>query len=189
MTQETTITVTQGGPDIADGTYPMCLTKLEGPKTIVPQKGPNAGQEVDILEWTFQTQEGIELQENSSTNTGPRSKAYAWLTALQNGAAPAPGQSFRAGDLVGRWVLGQVRRDPPETGWPKIAQLMPMPTSMAQQQFARQTGAPVAGRPDDPTPLPNAVPPQTAPAPGQFVAPAPAAPVSPIRQPQDDLPF
>lgn len=190
----TTLTITQGGPDIDDGTYPMCLMKLEGPKTIVPQSGPNAGQDIDIYDWLFQTSAGVEIPDSTSTASGPRSKMYAWLTALQNGRPPAVGQSFASEELIGRWVLGTIRRN--EAGWPKIAQLVALPAEMQQQQFAQATGAPTAA-PAAPGPV---APPQVpqAPAPGTFVAPPPVqAPQSAGQPPvvvpaglvQDDLPF
>jgi hypothetical protein len=46
------ITVSQGGPEIEPGVYPVILVAIEGPKTIIPQGGPNAGQEIEIFDWS-----------------------------------------------------------------------------------------------------------------------------------------
>lgn len=167
-----TLTVTSGGPDIDDGIYPMYLKKLEGPKTIVPQSGPNAGKDVEIFDWIWETAAGVEIAASTSTASGPRSKMFAWLTALHGGRPPQVGQQFQSEDLVGRWVLGTVRKD--ETGWARIVNLAGMPQDMQQRQFAQATGAPVQA--------------EGAPAPA-------AATVSPIREAvaaeaeSDALPF
>lgn len=177
------ITVTGGGPDIADGTYPMQLVAFEGPRTFRPENGPNAGQDVTVFDWTFRTESGVDLPESSSTNTGPRSKAYAWLTALL-GTPPTVGMTIGADQLVGRWAYGQVRRDPPETGWPKIVGLMPMPANALQQQFGQATGAPTAAAPaQQPAPPADQA--------GLFTAPAGGFAASPVatRDPAGDLPF
>jgi hypothetical protein len=141
-------TVNSGAPDIDDGVYPVVLTKIDGPKSIYPQSGPNAGEEVKIFEWTFSIvapgtkEDGAELTASSSMSSGPRSKMYAWLTALLNGKAPQIGASFEAKDLVGKSALATIRKD--DSGWPKIDNLGAMPASMQQASFARATGAPIA---------------------------------------------
>lgn len=173
----TTVTVTAGGPEIADGVYPMYLKKLDGPKTIVPQSGPNAGQDVEIYDWTFETSTGIEIQGTTSTASGPRSKLYSWLTALLGGRPPQVGQTFSNDDLEGKWVLGTIRKN--DAGWPRIENLGAMPNEMQQQQFAAATGVPVTA--------------PGAPAPAAPQPPQPVATVSPIRDQvaagTDDLPF
>lgn len=126
------ITVNRGGTDIPPGVYQVILTGIEGPKTIVPQSGPNAGQDVDIFEWNFAIDDGdldgTEVSATTSTNSGPRSKMYAFLTALLDGKPPQPGQTFEASDLVGRIALATISQT--ESGWPRIENLGAMPASM-----------------------------------------------------------
>lgn len=121
-----TITVKAGAPatDIEPGAYEVTLTGIEGPRTIFPQTGPNAGKEVEVLDWTFSTDEGAEVQGTTSLASGPKSKLYAWLTALL-GQAPAVGTTFEPGQLVGRTAIATIEVQ--ESGWPKIANLSAMP--------------------------------------------------------------
>lgn len=160
------ITVSQGGPppdkDIADGVYQVYLQKLEGPKTIIPKFGENAGKEVSIFEWLFVIEgsdyDNRDIQANSSTASGPRSKMYSWLTALLGGKPPAVGAGFEAKDLVGLRALATVSHG--ESGWPKLENLGAIPASLrpAPAAPAATVAAPVA---------PTAVP-----APEQVVAPS-----------------
>lgn len=173
--------VKSGGPDIADGVYPVVLTDITGPKTVTAQRGPNTGQDIDLFDWKFaidspgQPADAQEIEASTSTASGPRSKMYAYLTALLNGVAPAVGTAFEKDQLIGRSALATIQKD--GDGWPRIVNLGALPASMQQQRFAAATGAPVqaAG------------------------APAPAAPaVQPLRQAvgagvgaatADELPF
>lgn len=142
------ITVSQGGPDIAAGVYAVALVKIEGPKTITPQNGPNAGQDVDIFDWTFviadgNEYDGTEIQATTSTASGPKSKMFSYLTALHSGRPPAVGSSFESADLVGKMALATISR--PDNGWPKIENLGAIPQGMLAQRVAAATGAPTAG--------------------------------------------
>ena len=144
------LTVGTGAPDVTPGTYPMTLTKIE-PKIIVPQAGKNAGEEVEVFEWTFAIDEGdfenTEIPVLSSKNSGPKSKMFSFLTALLGGKAPVSGTSFEAEQLVGRRVLGQVTQD--ESGWPRISALLAMPTTTRRpaQPPTPQPAARPAARP------------------------------------------
>lgn len=126
-----TITVTAGGPEIEAGAYAVTLAKLEGPKTITPQSGPNAGLEVEILDWLFTVDEGLyagtEIQGTTSMASGPRSKMYSWLTALMNGKAPAIGATFEAEDLIGFRAIATISKS--EAGWPRIESLGAFPVA------------------------------------------------------------
>lgn len=144
------ITVSQGGPNIPDGVYPVILTAISDPKTVTAQRGPNAGQDIDLIDWTFAIDEGEfegqEIQASTSTSSGPRSKMYAYLTALFNGVAPTIGASFAKTDLIGRRALATIRKD--DGGWPRIENLGAMPASMLQQKVAASVApAPVAAAP------------------------------------------
>lgn len=184
---ELAITVTAGAPqvDIEPGTYVVSLANLEGPRTIYPQSGPNAGKEVSIYDWTFTLDDGQEIGGTTSTASGPKSKLYAWLTALQGGRPPAVGQTFALADLIGRPALATISMN--DGGWPKIENLSALPRQMLEQHLAQATGAPVAAAP------------QPAPGPAPVAAAAPVAkragahPVA-VSAPQpahaaDDLPF
>lgn len=177
-----TVQITAGGPDIQDGSYPLQLVKVTGPRMFIPEQGQNAGKEVYVYDWTWRTRnhkgEAIELEETSSTATGPRSKLFEWVTALRNGVAPAVNEAINLDEYVGRLTLGQIQRDPPQTGWPKIVQMMALPPAMQQQIFGQATGAPV-----QPAPAPQAAPqapaaPQAAPTPISAAPSAQAAPAA-----------
>jgi hypothetical protein len=137
------ITVGSGGSDIPAGVYPVTLTGIEGPKTITPRSGPNAGQDVDIYSWNFVVDEGEweneEIEATTSTASGPRSKMYAFLTALFGGQAPPPRTSLEISDLTGRRALATIEL---VDGWPRIVNLGAMPQAMLSQRFAAATGAP-----------------------------------------------
>lgn len=213
------------GPDIADGVYPVMLTDIKGdpedpnrPKTVTAQRGPNAGKDIELWDWVFVINvpgghplDGTPIEASTSTASGPRSKMYAWLTALFNGISPTVGSSFEKTDLIGRMALATIRKD--EGGWPRLENLGAMPASMQQQAYAAATAAPVAASapvaapvaaapvaaPAAPLaaslPIQQIVPPQPVGDPaGQFVQPAPVASVAqaPLREQVaagDDLPF
>ena len=185
-----TFEIKAGGPDIADGVYPVVLTKIEGPKTVTAQRGPNAGQDIDLFDWTFAVdapgtpEDGVEVQASTSTASGPRSKMYAWLTALFGGRAPQVGQKFDSDALLGRAALATIRKD--ETGWARLENLGAMPAAMLGQRVAAATGVQTAGVAAD------AVPPATLPIrqpvpEGEFVGAPRQQPMA--QAPADDLPF
>jgi hypothetical protein len=126
------ITVRQGGVDIPDGVYPVILTEISEPKTVTAQRGPNAGKDIDLLDWTFAIDageyEGTEITSSTTTASGPKSKLFSYLTALLEGKAPPVGATFERTDLVGRTALATIRRD--DGGWPRIENLGAMPTTM-----------------------------------------------------------
>lgn len=148
------IEVTQSGPDIPDGVYPVTLVDIKGPKTVTAQRGPKAGQDIALLDWEFAIDDGphdgVVIQASTSTASGPRSKMYAFLTALFNGVAPSIGAGFEKADLTGRRALATVKKD--EAGWLRIENLGAMPASMLAQKVAQVTGAPVTA-PGAPAPV------------------------------------
>jgi hypothetical protein len=123
------ITVNSSGPDIPDGVYPVILTDIVGPKTVTAQRGPNAGQDIDLFDWVFAIEAGqyenTVISVSSSTASGPRSKMYAFLTALFGGKAPPVGTAFEKADLVGRSALATVQKD--DQGWLRITNLGALP--------------------------------------------------------------
>jgi hypothetical protein len=102
------ITINKGGPtdDIEDGVYPVVLTAISDPKTVTATRGPNAGKDVDLIDWDFAVDEGqaegYEITATTSTASGPKSKMYAYLTALFGGKAPPVGTQLQKEHLVGR---------------------------------------------------------------------------------------
>lgn len=179
------ITVTQGGIDIPDGVYPVTLVEIKGPKTVTAQRGPKAGQEVDLLDWVFAIDEGpyedTTIEASTTTASGPKSKMFGYLTALQGGKAPDIGASFEAVDLCGRRALATIRKD--DSGWCRIENLGAMPASMLAAGVARATGAPLKGLP--PVQSPAARPA----APAQRPAAQPLRQAVAAGQPADELPF
>lgn len=175
-------TISSGGPggdnDVPDGVYPVILTAIGEPKTVTARRGPKAGQDIQLIDWSFAIDQPghpldeRELVESTSTASGPKSKLHAWITAFMNGVAPAAGTKIAKSQLIGRRALATVSHD--EGGWPRISNLGALPLAMQQAAYAQATGAPVAQ-----------------PAPATFPAPmpVPAAPVAVGAKPDDDLPF
>lgn len=158
------ITVNKGGPEIAPGVYPVALVKLEGPKRVTAQRGPNAGQEIDLFDWTFSIlggdYDGQEIEATTSTASGPKSKMFGFLTALLGGRPPAVGSSFEATDLISKIALATVSVT--EGGWPRVDNLGAMPAQMlAQHTAGTPVTAPVGVAPA-PAPAAAAAPTQTA---------------------------
>ncbi len=151
------IEVTKGGVEIEDGVYTVQLTGISDPKTVTAQRGPRAGQDIELINWTFTIDEpgspydGTDIDASTSTASGPKSKMYAYLTALLGGRAPSVGQTFEKGDLIGRLALATIRRD--EAGWPRIENLSAMPRGRQQATApgaqAGQPAQPVAAAGDD----------------------------------------
>lgn len=149
----TFITVSRGGPspenDIPDGPYPLILTDISDPRPVQATRGPNAGKEIELIDWTWRVNwtgspyDGREVPSSTSTASGPKSKMYAYLTALYGGTPPAVNAQFSKSDLIGRQVLGTVNHDE-DGGWLRLANISALPAQMMQQGFAAATGAPVA---------------------------------------------
>jgi hypothetical protein len=127
------IEVTAGGPDIPDGVYPVILTNIIGPKTVTAQRGPNAGQDIELFDWAFAIESGpyenTLISVSTSMASGPRSKMYAFLTALFNGKPPVIGTKFEKADLVGRSALATITKD--DQGWLRITNLGALPAGYA----------------------------------------------------------
>lgn len=146
MTEQNFVTVNAGGPAIPDGVYLVQLTKIADPRTVTAQRGPKAGEDVDLINWTFVIDQpgtdlhDMELTDSTSTSSGPRSKMYAWLTAMLGGVAPTVGTGFKKSDLIGRYALATTRKD--ESGWPKIENLGAAPAALLGQRIAAATGTP-----------------------------------------------
>ena len=104
------ITISAGAPasDLTPGVYEVTLADISEPRTIYPQTGPNAGKEVQLRDWTFALEDGTEVTGSASTASGPKSKTYAWLTALLGGTPPAVGQSYPKSQLLGREALATI---------------------------------------------------------------------------------
>lgn len=152
------ITVTAGAPqvDIEPGVYEVTLTEISEPRTIFPQSGPNAGKEVTLRDWMFALEDDTVIRGSASTASGPKSKTYAWLTALLGGTPPAVGQSYPRDQLIGRMALATVQID--EGGWPKISNLSALPKARTATPPPQPAPTPVAAAPkDDAHPKPVAV--------------------------------
>lgn len=126
------ITISAGAQqaNIEPGTYVVTLLEISEPRTILPQTGPNAGKEVTLRDWTFALEDGTEVRGSASTSSGPKSKSFAWITALLGGTPPSVGQVVPFSQLVGREVLATITVD--EGGWSKIANLSAKPRARSQ---------------------------------------------------------
>jgi len=132
------IEVVAGGVDIEDGTYAVILSAIDGPKTIHPKSGPNAGEEVQIIDWIFNVDEpgedsGTEVRATSSTASGPMSKMFDFLTALRDGKPPAIGARIEKSNLIGRRALAKVGHN--ANGWARVESLTALPASMRHEAF------------------------------------------------------
>ena len=134
------ITISAGAPptDLTPGVYEVTLTDISEPRTIFPQTGVNAGKEVQLRDWTFALEDGSEVVGSASVASGPKSKTFAWLTALLGGTPPTVGQSYPKSQLLGREALATIAID--EGGWAKIANLSARPK-------ARPVGVAAPARP------------------------------------------
>lgn len=137
------ITINSGASDIKPGTYEVILVSVEGPKTVLAKNGPNAGQELQLLDWQFAIDDGGELDgatinDSSSMSSGPKSKFYGWWTAL-TGSAPMAGTEVDTDLIVGQRALAKVIVN--DGGWPKIDALVALPRKSAK---AAPAPAPVA---------------------------------------------
>lgn len=105
--------------EIADGTYPAVV------ESIVSDTG-NYGP---FRKWSFLVEhvaaDGSKKIDSisaiTSGNTGPRSKTYAWLTAII-GRAPKAGEKIE--DPTGTRVLVTIEHN--DKGFPTVAQLTPL---------------------------------------------------------------
>jgi hypothetical protein len=150
-------TVSKGGPaaedDIPNGVYPVMLTELKDPHSVDVTRGPKAGQTMELIDWIFVIDapntplHERPIEGSTSTASGPKSKAFAWITALLGGQPPKVGQQFAKGDLVGRVALATIDHGETGDGWPRIASLGAIPPQMLAQQVATATGTPLAGIP------------------------------------------
>jgi hypothetical protein len=107
------------GPSITinDGTYPAVLESV----TTEPSQNPSIPG--DVRRWTFLVEHDgkVEpLEALSSDATSPRSKVYAWLTALI-GREPKAGETIE--DPTGARCLLQITHN--EKGFPKVSNVMP----------------------------------------------------------------
>jgi hypothetical protein len=125
MTDLITITAGAQQTDIEPGVYQVTLIDISEPRTIFPQTGVNAGKEVTLRDWTFSLDNGTEIRGSASTASGPKSKTFAWLTALLGGTPPTVGSSYPRDQLIGREALATVTID--DGGWAKIQNLSALP--------------------------------------------------------------
>lgn len=141
---EDTITISAGAPpsDIEPGVYEVTLVEISEPRTIFPQTGPNAGKEVQLRDWTFALEDGSTVTGSASVASGPKSKTFAWMTALLGGTPPVVGQSYPRSQLVGREALATIAID--EGGWAKISNLSARPKSKPAPVATTRRAAPVA---------------------------------------------
>jgi hypothetical protein len=135
------VTVSSPANDVEAGVYEVALVRISDPRTVTAMRGPSAGKDVDLIDWEFEILKGPHagkvLNVSSSTASGPKSKMYGFLTALEGGKSPTRGTSFEKSDLIGKMALATVTID--DEGWPRISNLSAMPASMLQAHFSEAT--------------------------------------------------
>ncbi len=146
------ITVSAGAQiDIEPGAYEVTLTAISEPRLIYPQTGPNAGREVALRDWTFALDNGLEVRAGASTASGPKSKTYAWLTALLGGRPPAVGSSYPRDQLIGRMAVATISID--DGGWPRITTLSAKPKDKTARPVETPAQAALKPAADDDLPF------------------------------------
>ena len=126
MSEDFEFSQSAGQSDIAPGTYLLTLTEISEVRTIIPRTGPNAGQERDLRDWTFATDDGLLITDSAAVSKSPRSKAYTWTSALFGQPVPLD-KPFSISSLIGREAIGTIGLN--DAGWPKILNLSAKPKS------------------------------------------------------------
>lgn len=129
-------------PEFYEGVFPGKVKDIRGPVTKTKQA---TGEQFECFEWDFEVDQTAEedgtiltLDEISSTNTGPKSKAGQWLVALIGPEAAEPGTQFEREDIVGREGMFTIGTNE-KTGYPQV-------NSIAAKQ-RRKSGASAAAKP------------------------------------------
>jgi hypothetical protein len=139
-----------GQSDIAPGTYRVTLTEISDVRTQTAKRGPNAGQDFSIRDWTFFTDDDKEIRDSASISRSSRSKQYEWVTALLGGTAPALDQKLAMSQLIGREAIATIELN--EDGWPKIRTLSAIPQERAKPANAASPAAAARARAGTPQP-------------------------------------
>ncbi len=179
------ITIGSGGGNAEAGVYVLTLKSVGEPHMVtMPENSPFGSGDIMMMDWVWTLPNGEDVRESTTMASGPKSKFFARVVALNNGRAPMLGEKVNTDNYIGRRVIGTITIK--ESGYPKIVSVSAMPLEMQQQAFAQATGAPVA----------VAAPQQLHPQPQQLAPSHPQAQppvVSPLRAqaaaPADDLPF
>lgn len=132
-----------GQSDIAPGTYRVTLTEISEVRTNVATRGPNAGKEFSIRDWTFYTDDDQEIRDSASVSRSNRSKQYQWVTALLGGTPPALDQKLSLTQLIGREAIATVDLI---DGWPKIVTLSAIPKERTKPAEAASPAAAARAR-------------------------------------------
>jgi hypothetical protein len=107
------------GSDVKAGTYDARLTALAG------FTADFEGEARNLIRWTFEAVDGdlvVEVDGVTSTNTGKKAKARAWVTGLL-GREPAAGERLGSLGLIGRECMIVVGIN--DDGYPKVEAVLP----------------------------------------------------------------
>lgn len=144
-----TLTISAGSREFAyledDGTFPATLVSVERKGPFPDREDPN--KEYHLLEWGFSIDEAGEnsmVWGTTSESTGPKSKAFGWITALLGKAPPVGFKLSIKEHLLNRRALVSVAKD--DKGWMKLVSVTAMPKSPAR---AAAPVAVAAANPDD----------------------------------------
>jgi hypothetical protein len=144
------IEVSSGAPEIADGTYYVTVTAIDGPRHTTFADG----SEADMLDWEFAVDDGqayagtVIRDSCNQKSTGAKSKMRGWLIALFGGRVPPDGTQLNASDIVGRNAIATIEHN--DKDWPKIVNLSAVPQRVAPTVTLAAPAAPVAVAPAAP---------------------------------------
>lgn len=125
------------GPNAEAGVYVGTLQKVSDPY----EKEWNDGTKSMQLDWSWVLPNGEPVRESTSVATGPKSKLFMRMAALNGGKGPRIGEAVELNDYVGKRAILTIEIN--ANGYPKIVNVGAIPAEMLQRDFAAATGAPV----------------------------------------------
>ncbi len=172
------ITIGANTSNAEAGSHVGTLLKVSEPHLVtMPENSPFGGGDVWMMDWEWALPNGETLRESTSTASGPKSKFFERIVALNNGRSPQVGEKVNTDKYIGRSAILTISIT--ESGWPKITNVGAIPLALQQQAFVQATGLPQQTQPA-PQPL----------HPVAAAQPAQPAVVSPLRptteRPADD---
>ena len=114
--------ILQVGPahDVADGSYSARTIQLATFEWESPE-GPKP-----LLRWTFAVDVGeadwLELEGVTSVSTGPKSRAFRWMTSLVGAEAMSKARAWRGKELIGLPCVVSVEHD--ANGYPRVSEVL-----------------------------------------------------------------
>lgn len=126
-------------PTFPPGTYEMVLIAVK-PKTITPKMGPDAGKELERLEWKWgdPEDEALDITQLTSFATSPKSRINEILVALLGPDNVQIGMEFEEADLIGKKALVTIGLN--DAGYSRVDQVTALPTRRTVRQSILPAG-------------------------------------------------